>query len=267
MQNRELSWLKFNERVLQEANRFETPLLERLKFISIFASNLDEFFMIRVGALTDYALSDKDYRDNKTDMTAAEQLDEIFRATRPLYVVMEQAFSSVMEQLSRNGVTRLTMDRLSAEELRELENHFIYHVMPLLSPQIIDSRHPFPHIANKRLHIAVTLERKKRPVFGLIAMPAELDRLIFLPVGGCRFVLLEDLILHFSNLVFGVYRIMEKNIVAVTRNADIDTEEDVFCEDIDYRQHMRILLKKRQRLSPVRLEMRTPASPELLEFF
>ena len=264
MQNRELSWLKFNERVLHEANRIETPLLERLKFISIFTSNLDEFFMIRVGSLTDYALFDKTYYDNKTGMTAQEQLNEIFRATAPLYVLCERAFSSVMEGLSRHGVQVSKIQDLNDDELKSLKKHFTYNIMPLLSPQIIDSRHPFPHLTNKQIHIAVTLENKKGFLFGLIATPVEMDRLVFLS-DGCRFVLLEDLILYFADLVFNIYKVLERNVVAVTRNADIDTEE-LYDEDIDYRLHMQNLLKRRQRLSPVRMELRYPASRELLDF-
>jgi polyphosphate kinase len=264
MQNRELSWLKFNERVLHEANRIETPLLERLKFISIFTSNLDEFFMVRVGTLTDYVLFDKTYSDNKTGMTAQEQLREIFRATTPLYALRERAFSSVMDGLTRYGVQLLKMQDLSADELKTLKKYFTQNIMPLLSPQIIDPRHPFPHLANKQIHIAVTLEDKKKTLHGLIAMPVGIDRLIFLD-DGCRFVLLEELIWYFSELAFSVYKVLDKNIIAVTRNADINADERL-DEDMDFRLHMQNLLKKRQRLSPVRLELVYPAKPELLEF-
>ncbi|MCL2768281.1 MAG: polyphosphate kinase 1, partial [Synergistaceae bacterium] len=264
MQNRELSWLKFNERVLHEANRIEAPLLERLKFISVFTSNLDEFFMIRVGSLTDYALFDKKYSDNKTGMTAREQLSEVFRATAPLYALEERAFSSIMEGLARHGICLLKMKDLNTAELKTLKKHFTQDIMPLLSPQIIDSRHPFPHLMNKQIHIAVTLENKKGVLFGLIAMPAEMERMVFLS-DGYRFVLLEELIWYFSEIVFGIYKVLDKNIIAVTRNADINMEERL-DEDIDYRLHMKNLLKKRQRLSPVRLELAHPANRELLEF-
>jgi len=266
MQNRELSWLKFNERVLLEANRPDTPLLERLKFISIFASNLDEFFMIRVGSISDYALLDDKYFDNKTGMSAREQLAEIARVIPPLYELYARAFSSVISGLARHGVELLKMKDLNKDELRALKNHFLQNVMPLLSPQIIDSKHPFPHLSNKQLHIAVTLEKRRGSVFGLIAMPSEIDRLVFLDGKNRRFVLLEDLILHFADIAFGVYKVMEKNIIAVTRNADINTEEEMLDEDIDFRELMKVLLKKRQRLSPVRLELNYRASRESLEF-
>jgi len=266
MQNRELSWLKFNERVLLEANRTDMPLLERLKFISIFSSNLDEFFMIRVGSLSDSVLLGNKLSDNKTGMSAQEQLDEIYRVIAPLYALAGHAFSSVIKGLTKHGVEFVRMSSISGGELKTLKNHFVHNIMPLLSPSIIDPKHPFPHIQNKQMHIAVTLEKKKGTTFGLIAVPPELDRLIFLDGKGWRFVLIEDLILHFADLAFGSYKVIEQTIIAVTRNADFDTEEELLDEDIDFRQHMQSLLKKRQRLAPVRLEIFGSVSPEMLEF-
>ena len=265
-QNRELSWLKFNERVLNEANRQELPLIERLKFISIFTSNLDEFFMVRVGTLTDYALFDKKYLDNKTGMTAGEQLDKIFNATKPLYAIRDQAFSSITKELSENGIKMLKIPDLSEDDLKTVKKYFTQNIMPLLSPQIIDTRHPFPHLANKQLHIAVMMEKKKGHLFGLIAIPAEPDRMVFLE-GGCRFVLLEDIVLHFADSVFNIYKVLSKNIISITRNADINIEEESYDEGIDYRLHMKKILKKRQRLSPVRMELAYPADKKFLDFF
>ena len=264
MQNRELSWLKFNDRVLNEANRIETPQLERLKFISIFTSNLDEFFMIRVGTLTDSMLYGKGYIDNKTDMSEQEQLTAIYQAVIPLYKSRENAYNAVMSGLARQGVQLVHIADLQNNDIKTLRRYFVQNVLPLLSPQIIDSRHPFPHIANKQIHIAVTLEYKKKTLFGLIAVPHSLDRLVFLG-DDYRFVLLEDLIWYFAELAFGNYKVIGKNIIAVTRNADIDTEERL-DEDMDFRLHMQNLLKRRQRLSPVRLELVYPASPELLMY-
>ncbi|MCL2663245.1 MAG: polyphosphate kinase 1 [Oscillospiraceae bacterium] len=266
MQNRELSWLKFNERVLMEANRTEVPLLERLKFISIFSSNLDEFVMIRVGSLSDSVLLGSELSDTKTGMSVKEQLDEVYRVIAPMYNLAGHAFSSVMQGLLKHGVEFVKMQDLSGSELKTLKSHFIHNVMPLLSPSIIDTKHPFPHIQNKQLHIAVTLEKKKGTTFGLIAVPAEFDRLIPLDGKGTRFVLLEDLILHFADLVFGSYGVLEKSIIAVTRNADVGTDEELLDEGIDFRQHMKALLKKRQRLSPVRLEVGNKISIELFDF-
>jgi len=266
MQNRELSWLKFNERVLFEANRTEMPLLERLKFISIFTSNLDEFFMIRVGSMEDSALLGSKLSDDKTGMSVREQLDEIYRVVVPLYAMAGEAFSSVSKGLSKRGVKFMSVQDLSAGELKAMRNHFIRNVMPRLSPSIIDTKHPFPHITNKRLHIAVTLEKKRGTTFGLIAIPSGQERLIPLEGDGFRFVMLEELILHFADLAFGTYKVLERTIIAVTRNADFGTEEELLDEDIDFRQHMKALLKRRPRLAPVRLELMSQTSPEMLEF-
>lgn len=268
MQNRELSWLKFNERVLLESNRAEMPLLERFKFISIFTSNLDEFYMIRVGSFMDSILLGNKLSDNKTGMSGIDQLNEIYRATTPLYILLNHAYSSVTSELADNGVCLLSMDSLSPAELKIAKNHFTHNILPMLSPSIIDTKHPFPHIPNKQLHIAVTLEKKRGTTFGLIAVPSEADRLIFLDSKDDRhrFILLEDLIHYFADLAFGVYTVIEKHIIAVTRNSDIGTVEELLDEDIDFRQFMKSLLKKRQRMAPVRLELMSQTSNGMLEF-
>ncbi|MCL2221183.1 MAG: polyphosphate kinase 1 [Oscillospiraceae bacterium] len=268
MQNRELSWLKFNERVLLESNRNEMPLLERFKFLSIFTSNLDEFYMIRVGSFIDSILLGNKLSDNKTGMTTIDQLNEIYRATAPLYILLNHAYSNVTSELTDNGLCLMSINELSPAELKAAKNHFMLNVLPMLSPSIIDTKHPFPHIPNKQLHIAVTLEKKKGNTFGLIAVPSETDRLIPLDSneGTHRFILLEDLILYFADLAFGVYTVAEKHIIAVTRNADIGTVEELLDEDIDFRQFMKSLLRKRQRMAPVRLEMASQASSGMLEF-
>ena len=267
MQNRELSWLKFNERVLEETNFQSTPVIERLKFISIFCSNLDEFFMVRVGSLTDYMLFASEYSDNKTGMTAAQQLDEIFYQTASLYVLKDRYFHNIMEELRMHDVRHLKVCELNTAENKEVEKHFIRNILPLLSPQIIDNRHPFPHIENKRLYIAVTLEHKNKSLFGLIAAPKTLDRLFFLG-SKCHYVLLEDIICYFSHLAFKPYKVLEKTILAVTRNADINTEQDdAMDEDNDYRQFMQKLIKKRPRLAPVRLEIQNEETNTIKAFF
>jgi len=271
MQNRELSWLKFNERVLLESNRAEMPLLERFKFISIFTSNLDEFYMIRVGSFIDSLVlgtDEKRTKDNKTGMSTLDQLKEIYRATAPLYILLNHAYSTVRSELADNGVCLLNMNELTPDELKIAKNYFVYNILPMLSPSIIDTKHPFPHIPNKQLHIAVILEKKKGTTFGLIAVPKETDRLIFLDNNedNRRFILLEDLIYHFADLAFGVFTVIEKHIIAVTRNADIGTVEEFLDEDIDFRQYMKSLLKKRQRMAPVRLELTTQTSSDMLDF-
>jgi len=266
IQNRELSWLKFNERVLEEANFSDNPLLERLKFISIFSSNLDEFYMIRVGSLTDYMLFASEYFDNKTGMTAEQQLDAIFKQTTSLYALRDRYFFTVIETLSQFGIKHLKIRDLNQNEFKKMEKQFVRDIMPLLSPQIIDNRHPFPHIDNKQLHIAVTLEHKSKFLFGLIAVPKTLERIIFIE-GTNRFVLLEDVIYYFSHIAFKPYKIQNKTVLTVTRNADIKTEEGMLDEDIDYRQFMQKLIKKRQRLTPIRLELQYEVKKAFIEFF
>ncbi|MCL2045144.1 MAG: polyphosphate kinase 1 [Oscillospiraceae bacterium] len=268
MQNRELSWLKFNERVLEESTYAPNPLLERLKFVAIFCSNMDEFFMVRVGSLTDYVLYAPDYYDNKTWMTAQEQLDAIYQQTSSLNQIKDKYFTSLVEQLREKGVYHLKMDELDFSELKSLEKYFTRNILPLLSPQIIDNRDPFPHIDNKRLHIAVSIEHKSKPTFGLIPMPTALDRIYFMDDNYRRFVLLEDIICHFSHLVFKPYVVVEKTIMAVTRNADTSIEEiNAMDEDIEYSQLMQKLLKKRLRLAPVRLEFQYEVRDAFKEFF
>ncbi|MCL1896671.1 MAG: polyphosphate kinase 1, partial [Clostridiales bacterium] len=168
---------------------------------------------------------------------------------------------------TNHGIRLLKMQDLGPEELEAQKEYFTYNVMPLLSPQIIDQKHPFPHLSNKRLHIAVTLRKKKVSVYGLIAVPSELDRVVPLDGPGCRFVLLEDMIHYFADLAFGIYELVEKYIIAVTRNADLNMEDDLLDDGVDYRSYMKDMLKKRQRLSPVRLEMSGPPSKEFLKFF
>ena len=267
MQNRELSWLKFNERVLEEADCEQTPLLERLKFLSIFTSNLDEFFMVRVGSLSESAAFAPDSYDTKTGMSPRRQLEEIFQRTAPLYTLRDQYYSSITRQLDAHGVSHCKIAELDPKQQKKLESHFVQNIMPLLSPQIIDSRHPFPHMDNKRLHIAATLEKKSKLCVGIIAVPHNMERFLFLEEGKFQFVLLEEVIRHFAGLAFGMYKVLEKTVAAVTRNADIDTEEGFLDEDIDYPQHVKKIIKKRLRLAPVRLELNNPADQTFVKYF
>ena len=267
MQNRELSWLRFNDRVLEESNFEANPLLERLKFVSIFNSNLDEFFMIRVGSLTDYMLFAPNYFDNKTGWNAEEQLDAIFEVMPALYVRKDRLFETVTKELSEHGVEYLKMQDLDESEASSVEKDFTRNIQPLLSPLIIDNRHPFPHIDNKRLYVAVTIEHKSRSVFGLIAVPDALDRIYYLE-GGFRYLLLEDIIYHFADKAFSPYVVKEKTILAVTRNADLNTEEEsALDEEIDYLKFMQKIIKKRQRLAPVRLELGYKIGKDFRTFF
>ena len=266
MQNRELSWLKFNQRVLEEANCPDTPLLERFHFLSIFTSNLDEFFMVRVGSLIDYMLFSPDYSDNKTGMTAAEQLSEIYRACIPLYVLRDDAFSRINRELSGAGITYVRMCELRKPEEKLVEDFFTREVMPVLSPQIIDQSHPFPHIGNKQLNVAVALRQQNHGVFGIIPVPAVVRRVFTVDPSERRFVLVEDVLLHFAEKVFEKYKVAEKAVICVTRNADIDTDAGLLDEDTDYRQHMKKILKKRLRLSPVRLEIQGEMSEDAQKY-
>ncbi|MDR0460920.1 MAG: polyphosphate kinase 1 [Nitrososphaerota archaeon] len=266
MQNRELSWLKFNERVLEEANFNSNPALERLKFISIFSNNLDEFFMIRVGSLTDYLLFAPKYFDNKTGMTIKQQLEAVFNQTASLYVLRDRYFNSVSAVLKQHGVNHLKMCDLTPSEHKKIEKYFLREILPVLSPQIIDNRHPFPHINNKQLHVAVTLEHKNHTLFGLIAIPTTLERVIFLE-NNTSFLLLEDIVYYYLHVAFEPYKVHGKTILAVTRNADINTEERDVDEALDYRQFMQKILKKRHRLTPVRLELQFTTSKKFIAFF
>lgn len=269
MQNRELSWLKFNERVLEEANCEATPLLERFKFLSIFTSNLDEFFMVRVGSITDYLLAAPDSRDTKTGMTPAQQLAAIFAAVGPLYRLRDRSFEAVAKALSKKGIARCQVADLPEKEQRHLEKQFLKNTLPLLSPQIIDNRHPFPHIGNKQLNVAVTLRHKEKICFGIIPLPPMVERITFLEPAedkALRFVLTEDLLCHFAHLVFDMYEVVERTVLCVTRNADIDTEAGLLDEDIDYRQHMKRVIRKRLRLAPVRLELQSQVGDRFVKY-
>ena len=269
MQNRETSWLRFNERVLEEAADKSIALFERFKFLAIFTSNLDEFFMVRVGSLTDYLLYEPDYVDPRTGLNARQQLDAIFHAVKPLYLRRDRMYQSLIKQMRESGIRHLRVSDLSEQEVKELGKYFRKEALPLLSPQIIDMSHPFPHLPNKQLHIAVRLENKKRKLFGLIAVPDALERIIPRRVGtDDGFLLLEEVILHFSDSVFSMYKTVEKNIIAVTRNADIDADEGVMDSEFDdFRQHMKRVLKRRLRLAPVRLEVQYRTGRKLLDFF
>ena len=264
MQNRELSWLQFNERVLEEAASVENPLFERFFFLSIFSSNLDEFFMIRVGTLCDHVQNKTGAIDNKTGMSAAEQLALIYAAAIPLYAGRDAVYKGLEAELAaRAGIERLNPKNYAGEKKnkRLLDSYFENQLEPLLSPQIVDQSHPFPHFENKRQIIALSLETKGgKPVFGMIPVPHGMERTYgveraYYPSGG-GYMLIEDVILHYSEKLFKKYKVVEKAIVCVTRNADIVAEEERYDEDEDFRDHMRKLLKKRKRLSPVRLEVR-----------
>ena len=300
MQNRELSWLTFNERVLDQGADETVPLLERLNFISIFWSNLQEFFMVRVGSLTDLSLLKKQVLDSKTGMTPAEQLSAIHKRCHELYPVQEQTYAEVRQALAAHGVRHLRPADLNDEQRAFLADYTAANIMPFLSPQIINSRHPFPHLENGSLYVIVRLNEEvgpKKPkkkdkakdgktvkaakihpsveesenlgaegvTVGILPMPRQCARVIKLPGEGFQFILLEHAVEMTAAQVFSMYTVKHTNVLCVTRNADLDATENTDESDEDYREHMKRILKKRGRLAPVRLESERPLSSVLQE--
>ena len=267
-QNRELSWLQFNARVLAEAEDENVPLLERFKFLAIFTSNLDEFFMIRFGSLCDMAAVDKGHTDSKSGLTAKEQLHLIYKAVVPLYARRDAAFSDVDSKLSAIGLRRLTMDSLAPDEQKYIKRYFKDIIAPVLSPQIVDSHHPFPHLEGKVLHIAALLSHKKTERLGLLPVPASLPPVVFLPETPSRYILTEDILLAYADHVFEMYDVLEKTVLCVTRNADIQVDDETFgVEGGDFRKKMEKLLRQRRRMAVVRVEINRPISDHFKEHF
>ena len=267
-QNRELSWLQFNARVLAEAEDENVPLLERFKFLAIFTSNLDEFFMIRVGSLCDMAAVDKEHTDSKSGLTAKEQLHLIYKAVEPLYARRDAAFYDVDSKLSAIGLRRLTMDSLAQNEQKYIKRYFKDIIAPVLSPQIVDSHHPFPHLEGKVLHIAALLSHKKTERLGLLPVPASLPPVVFLPETPSRYILTEDILLAYADHVFEMYDVLEKTVLCVTRNADIQVDDETFgVEGGDFRKKMEKLLRQRRRMAVVRVEINRPISDHFKEHF
>ena len=267
-QNRELSWLQFNARVLAEAEDENVPLLERFKFLAIFTSNLDEFFMIRVGSLCDMAAVDKEHTDSKSGLTAKEQLHLIYKAVEPLYARRDAAFSDVDSKLSAIGLRRLTMDSLAPDEQKYIKRYFKDIIAPVLSPQIVDSHHPFPHLEGKVLHIAALLSHKKTERLGLLPVPASLPPVVFLPETPSRYIPTEDILLAYADHVFEMYDVLEKTVLCVTRNADIQVDDETFgVEGGDFRKKMEKLLRQRRRMAVVRVEINRPISNHFKEHF
>ncbi len=258
-QNRELSWLRFNRRVLEEAGDSAVPLLERLKFISIFTSNLDEFFMVRVGSLFDLSLVSPEQTDNKTGLTPMEQLEAVYSVIPGLVEIKNRLYTDVAALLRQQGICDLTMDELTPEERRYAGNYYKTRILPVLSPQIVDSHHPFPHLANKALYVAALLHGKKSaaaPSLGLIPVPGNLDPFLPMPGDPKRFVRMETIVEHAAESLFGGYKLESACVLCVTRNADLSFDEEKFSDsDEDIRSHMSKLLKKRANLSAVRLEL------------
>lgn len=265
-QNRELSWLKFNQRVLEEAADVNVPLMERMKFISIFTSNLDEFFMIRVGSLFDLSLVDDEHRDNKSGMTAKEQLDKIYSEVLPLYEQKSNIYKEIKIEIQEYGVSPLDFGELEATEVKYIKEYYKANIKPILSPQIVDTHHPFPHIANKEIYIIALLKHKADFILGLLPVPNTLPEIVFLPGSDIRYIRSEKILLEYANDVFGKYEIVEKNCMCVTRNADINPDSEDFESVEDFRSLMKKLLHKRKKLSVIRLEANHSMSDKFLNY-
>ena len=290
LQNRELSWLTFDERVLDQGADPSVPLLERLNFISIFWSNMQEFFMVRVGSLTDLSLAKKEIIDSKSGMTPAEQISAIHARCHELYPIQEQVFEQVRAELAQKGVRHLRPEDLDDEQRAHLAEYYQVNVEPFLSPQIINSRHPFPHLENGALYVVVRLDEEAEVAkpgkgkkgkekdkdgkgaknmaaegvtMGLIPLPRQAQRIVKVPGEGFCFILLEQVIEMMADKVFSMYTVKHTNVICVTRNADLDASEGADESDDDYREHMKRILKRRGRLAPVRLECERPLSDTL----
>lgn len=265
--NRELSWLKFNMRVLEEARDSNVPLCERLLFSGIYQSNLDEFFMIRVGSLYDRTLVDDCEADNKTGMTPKEQLREIYKRVNALVPIKDEAYFEIMKELGSAGVEHVKISSLTPSEEEYLKAYFNSEIRPIVSPQVVDKRHPFPFLKNKDVYAVTHLESKSSVKLGIIPVSGSFPKIITLPhKSKLRFLTAEEVILHYCGLVFENYRILGKALIRITRNADINMEEALYDHDVDLRQVMEELLKKRKKLSPVRLELSGDPGAEAIKF-
>ena len=264
--NRELSWLKFNERVIEEAENPEVPLCERMNFVSIYQSNLDEFFMVRVGSLQDQMLVNKKIRDNKTNMTSEEQIRAILKEVKRLNKRKDAAYKSLMDKVEEYGIKLIDFTMAKSDEKKYLEQYFNHEIVPLSSPTIVGKRQPFPFLKNENIYAVVVLEtRSGKERIGIIPCTNSMvERLIELPGGKGRYILSENIILHYIGKVFKGYKVKGKSLIRVVRNADIDADA-LYDEDLDYREFMADLMKERKKLSPVRLDMSREIDESVVE--
>lgn len=263
--NRELSWLKFNERVLEEAENKKVPLCEGLTFASIYQSNLDEFFRVRVGSLVDQMLLGGKIRDNKTKMTAKEQIEEVLHQVMKLNRRKDAVYDAIMGQLEDYGVRLVDFRKISKKESEYLEKYFLSEIAPVISPTIVGKRQPFPFLKNNEIYAVVVLQTKSgKEKLGIIPCSnTGFKRLVELPTAG-TYILAEELILHYIPEVFKRYNIKAKSLIRVTRNADIDADA-LYDEDLDYRDFMAELIKRRKKLAPVRLELTREMDGEIVD--
>ena len=266
-QNRELSWLKFNQRVLEEAKDSSVPLLERMKFVSIFTSNLDEFFMIRVGSLYDMSLTDNSTIDSRSGMNPKEQLDAIFAAVAPLYKERDKTYSEIKKLLNPYGVCGLSIKELEQQEKKYVKKYFKDQILPILSPQIVDANHPFPHLLNKELYVIASLKQNGTSMIGIVPVPQFVSDFLYLPGHDIRYIRMEKVIMEYLDVVFNKYEVSNKNYICVTRNADVSPDDEALEINDDFRLLMQETLHKRRRMAVVRMETAEPLDKELEKYF
>ena len=266
-QNRELSWLKFNQRVLEEAQDPSVPLLERMKFVAIFTSNLDEFFMIRVGSLFDMAATDPKTVDSRSGMTPAQQLEKIYEAVAPLYKERDKTYGEIKKQLHPYGVCGLDYKELEQSEKKYVKKYFKEQVLPILSPQIVDAGHPFPHLLNKELYVTAMLKLEGRSMMGIVPVPNFVSDILYLPGHDIRYIRMEKVIMEHLDLVFGHYEVSDRNYICVTRNADIAPDDESLEVTDDFRYLMKQTLHKRRRMAVVRLEIAEKLDQDMEKYF
>ena len=265
-QNRELSWLRFDQRVLEEARDKSVPLLERMKFVAIFTSNLDEFFMIRVGSLYDMVQTDEKHRDSRSGMTPQEQLDAIYEAVAPLYKERDKTYTEIKKELSPYGICGLDFKELEADEKKYVKKYFKEQILPVLSPQIVDISHPFPHLLNKDIYVTASLNKKEQ-MLGIVPVPTYVSDILMLPGHDIRYIRMEKVIMEYLHLVFDQYEVSDPNYICVTRNADVSPNDEALEVTDDFRKLMQNTLHKRRRMAVVRLETAEKLSAKMQEYF
>ena len=266
-QNRELSWLKFNQRVLEEAQDQSLPLLERMKFVAIFMSNLDEFFMIRVGSLFDMAHTDANAKDSRSGMTPKEQIEQILEEVAPLYKERDKTYADIKKQLQPYGVCGLDFKELEQQEKKYVKKYFKDQILPVLSPQIVDANHPFPHLVNKEIYVTASLKMKDKFMFGIVPVPQYVSEVLYLPGHDIRYIRMEKVIMENLSLVFPQYEVEEPNYIRVTRNGDVSPDDEALEINDDFRNLMQQTLHKRRKMSVVRLETAEKLSPGNEKYF
>lgn len=266
-QNRELSWLRFNQRVLEEAQDESIPLLERMKFVAIFTSNLDEFFMIRVGSLYDMAAMDDTAVDRRSGMTPSQQLNAIYSAVAPLYKERDKTYAQIKKKMSPYGICGLDFKELEPQEKKYVKNYFMEQILPILSPQIVDANHPFPHLLNKEIYVVANLKIENRTMLGIVPVPQFVSDILYLPGQGLRYIRMEKVIMEYLEKVFERYEVSDKNYICVTRNADVSPDDEAYADNDDFRFVMRETLHKRTRMAAVRLETARDLDKKMETYF